>query len=69
MYSVSRLSAEKQTRKPVDSNGMSFDGKSGSVLPDCEVEVEQEAMVDEEKKKSKITLKLEMLVRKRDSTA
>ena len=34
---------------------MSFDGKSGSVLPDCEVEVEQEAMVDEEKKKSKIT--------------
>jgi len=48
---------------------MSFDDKSGSVLPDCEVEVEQEAMVGEEKKKSKITLKLKMLGRKRDSTA
>jgi len=36
----------------MDSNGRRFDGNLGSVLPDCSLEVEQEAMVAVEKKKA-----------------
>ena len=61
MYSVSRLPAEKQSSKPLDSNGRSFTGNSRSVVPDCDVKVEQEAMVGVEKVKikRKIDLKLQ----------
>lgn len=37
----------------MDSNGRSFDGNSGNLLPGSEVEVKQEAMVGVEKKKGK----------------